>query len=66
MISFLYAAVRSDSIIKIAIREDTIANCKFIENIYGLNSRIFNTVGGPGGNDKITTTEKLLAEAGIK
>lgn len=66
IIWFLFAAGRGDDIIKIAISEDTFANSKYIENIYGLNSRIFNTVGGPGGNDKITTTEKLLAEAGIK
>lgn len=62
---FLFADGRSDDMIKIAISEDSQFNSKYIENIYGLNSRIFNTIGGTG-NDKITTTEKLLAEAGIK
>ena len=65
IIWFLFADGRSDDIIKIAISEDTKFNSKYIENIYGLDSRIFNTLGG-SGNNKLTTTQKLLDEAGIK
>ena len=65
IIWFLFADGRSDDIIKIAINEDTQFNSKYIENIYGLDSRIFNTLGG-SGNNKLTTTQKLLDEAGIK
>lgn len=66
IIWFLFADGRSDDIIKIAINEDTQFNSKYIENIYGLDSRIFNTLLNASGNDKLTTTQKLLDEAGIK
>lgn len=65
IIWFLFADGRSDDIIKIAINEDTQFNSKYIENIYGLDSRIFNKLGD-SGNNKLTTTQKLLDEAGIK
>ena len=65
IIWFLFADGRSDDIIKIAISEDTKFNSKYIENIYGLDTRIFKTLGGTG-NNKVTSTQKLLDEAGIK
>ena len=62
----MVAGGRSDESMEIAINEDTQFNSKYIENIYGLDSRIFNTLLNASGNDKLTTTQKLLDEAGIK
>ena len=66
IIWFLFAAGRGDVIVKIAISEDTIANSKYIENIYGLDSRIINSLLNGSGKDRLTTTQKLSDEAGIK
>ncbi|MGL4616758.1 MAG: hypothetical protein ACRCUM_00815 [Mycoplasmoidaceae bacterium] len=62
IIWFLYADGRVDDIIKISVTEE---DKKWLENIYGLESNIFNAKGETG-NKKLITTEELLEQAGIK
>ncbi|MGL4616697.1 MAG: hypothetical protein ACRCUM_00500 [Mycoplasmoidaceae bacterium] len=61
---FLYADDRVDDIVNISVTEEV---KKRIENIYGLNSKIFNKKnedGTPGtGNNKLITTNELLKRA---
>ncbi|MGL5246501.1 MAG: hypothetical protein ACRC8C_02965 [Mycoplasmoidaceae bacterium] len=63
IIWFLYADGRVDDIINVAVTD---SNKKYIENVYGLDSPMFNTKNNPKPNDKLITTEELLLQAGIK
>lgn len=65
IIWFLYADERIDDIINIAVTDDGVFGRDYIENTYGLESKIFNTEGIPEPNDKIITTNELLEKAGI-
>ncbi|MGL5640612.1 MAG: hypothetical protein ACRDCD_03100 [Mycoplasmoidaceae bacterium] len=62
IIWFLYADGRVDDIIKISVTEE---DKKWLEDIYGLESNIFNAKGETG-NKKLITTKELLEQAGIK